>query len=245
MKKLLLLALLISLFGACEKSNSIEEEYSYSELLNSINPLDSIGLMHNELVDSILSTYTSGSIYDHMDSYFDSDLRFDSAMSSEEYWDELYQSCFVESTNEFVYEIYVRDLDLDVDVEMYVLQLMEIGEAYDGSNLNDIISNIKHHESIVISASVGTNIDAYLVASSVMRHSLAYWDDFVGENSYKFNWSKLFVALCDVVGGLEGYAVGSGGGVNPLSGAYLGIQHASIASIAGAAMLNAISSVGG
>lgn len=44
MKKLLLLALLISLFGACKKSNSIEEEYSYSELLNSINPLDSIGL---------------------------------------------------------------------------------------------------------------------------------------------------------------------------------------------------------
>lgn len=31
MKKLLLLALLICLFGACEESNSIEEEYSYSE----------------------------------------------------------------------------------------------------------------------------------------------------------------------------------------------------------------------
>lgn len=240
MKHWIPLAVVALAFSACSKEETTTTTPTTVEVANDLNPLDSVGVMHNQITDSIISTYTTGSIHDHIDNYFNSDSRFTDTTHSEDYWNHMYNSCHIESTNEFVYEQYIHKLGMDSNNEMLVLQVLELGENYDGSNLNTVVSSIKEHENNALANNNAQDIQNYLVTSSVMRHTLSYWDGYVGTNSHKFPWKKVGIGMCDAIGGAEGYTVGSGGGASPLTGVYMGIKNASTASCAGAKMLNVL-----
>lgn len=237
MRRILAFTMGATLLFSCTKETSSTP--SAFDVANVNNPLDSVGVLHNEITDHLVTTYDTGSIHTHIDQYFANDSRFEDSIPSETYWNNLYNNCYIESTNEFVYENYLNNLGMEVINEQLILEVLSLGETYDGTNVKDVINTIKNHENIALSTYASTDISNYLATSSVLRHSLYYWDDYVGTNVHKFSFKKIGTGICDAIGGAEGYYTGQSS-TNKYSGIYTSIKNAATASVAGSKALHVL-----
>lgn len=95
-------------------------------------------------------------------------------------------------------------------------------ENYDATNLCVIISNIKNLEAQALSNHNPANIKQFLMACSVARYSLSYWNPYLqqsgsqGTRLFKNFWKKLFIGVADLAGAIAGT---SGGFVGTIIGA--------------------------
>lgn len=86
--------------------------------------------------------------------------------------------------------------------------MLDIGLSYTGNNTSGFITQIKQHEASLLSQHTSQQMEVPLLTSSVLRYSLAYWDDRVsGTNGPQAKgkfWKKLFAAVAEAVGAVAG-----------------------------------------
>lgn len=97
--------------------------------------------------------------------------------------------------------------------------------TYDGTNLCDVIADIKSFENNLLTLHNSEDIEIVLIASSVGRYSLAYWhsrlDDGNGQKTTSF-WKKFFIGACDAIGAAGGALAGSATVVGGIAGGVAG-----------------------
>lgn len=95
-----------------------------------------------------------------------------------------------------------------------IIGVFEELAAYDGSNSCAVLEKLKESEvEILDNVSHAEDVEVFLMASSIARHSLIFWDnlDVEIEELAKFknwNWRLIAVISCDVAGGIAGCLAG-------------------------------------
>lgn len=171
------------------------------------NIVDSIGKMHNLLVNSIESLCDSTSSQSYIMDVMESEIT-DSFGSSYVQYIQDFQSTQVvlNYIDHDSISYYLSTLNITNFEKQQILNLFELIEDYNGSNSCEIIEDIKAFEQGLIEAYNFNVIKKILNSSSVARHSLYYWDaDYNNERiQLRWPWKKWIIAGADVLGALAG-----------------------------------------
>lgn len=174
---------------------------------NNNNPYDQAGLKHNLLMATI-------------------EQRGSHDMSTSQVF---------EIVDGVIEENYVNSLNINNEAKQNLLTLADILLSYDVENLLTVITQIVDFENILINEfDRERNIyEPVLIASSIGRYSLCYWHERLLSNKIQDNrapfWKKFFVALADVIGGVNGAIVGGATVVGGIVGGVTGAISSSVA----------------
>lgn len=236
---------LISTFTSCKKENNNStlpnsnpsstsnflRENNWQNLCdveNSNNIFDSAGFHHNRIVsiceDAAHSDMSENEVYQLTDSILNLEYsgQLISGFSSENYASPILDSF----TSESSIRNYINSLSTTTLQKDELNKLLDLMLAYDGTNLCDVIDNIKSFEDNLLSQHSSSDLQAVLIASSVGRYSLAYWhnrlvDDGTGQKTTAF-WKKFFIGVCDGIGAAGGALAGSATVVGGIAGGVVG-----------------------
>lgn len=252
-KKLFALSIATSaaLISSCTKQN--QEEIPGIELNTtctatlSQNSFDQIGVRHNEILDSVQVSYNDlydVDFYEIADSVINAELGVTTA-NCDSTITAIMERCLIEPTNEIVVETFIAEQQgLNSDEIRLIIGLFDIVEQYDGNNLCQILYDVKVFENEAIQVTNG-NIDGFLISSSIMRHSLEYWDPYIAQGSWKFNkWRAGFIIACDGLGAAAGWSIANSNPVSAIVSYNAALLSASASSVAGAKIWGLFSSNG-
>jgi hypothetical protein len=171
------------------------------------NVFDSIGQIHNLLVNSIVSLCDSTSSESFILSVMENEVTDSFGSGYVQYIQDF------ESTQQVLNYIdhdsisyYLNTLNITNFEKQQILNLFELIEEYDGTNICEIIEDIKSFEQGLIASYNSNFLRKILYASSVARHSLYYWDaDYNNERiQLRWPWKKWIITGADIFGALAG-----------------------------------------
>lgn len=244
MKKLFL-GLLVGActFVSCKKDSSAppapaatSKVSDWSELCdvpNPGNPFDRAGSEHNRLVAVCEASGSATMSLDEVFALTDRTLReegMEIGSGSAAFATPILTAMEGETEGEM--RGYINSLPTTEAQKAQLNSLVTIMLRYDGTNLCEIIDNIKSFENMLLSTYGASEMQAVLIASSIGRYSLAYWHERVSAGgatlkTTKGFWKKLFVGVCDAIGGAGGAVAGSATVVGGIAGGVVGAIGAS------------------
>jgi hypothetical protein len=221
-------------FIGCEKeefslnsneNNAIDIHVSSNNATNicvpgySSNAFDSIGILHNYWVGYIESLcYPDDSIQRVI-------YVTDSVLLGE--FGQSFSSCLwdLDDIEDFKDEFetdsltsYFNGLNISSLEKSHILDFRDILITYDGTNVCDIIDDIKDYEDDIMSSYSSSQIVYSLIGATIARHSIYYWDQSANSINSGYNlevranwkWLKYtLMGLADVAGGIGGGLAGS------------------------------------
>jgi len=236
------------LFMACEKlddktkdssksvfssgTNYYWEEVEGYVIANVNNPVDSFGYIHNMLLGEIEKACSYGDSLDYIYSICDSVWE---AHYGETDFDFSVADQYLEIIQEEKGEYWLDTLPANDFTKDCIIELIDIVYEYDVTNFGYIITKIKSFEDSLIDMYDLETIKNILLGSSIARYSLAYWHDRLCEDEGKslqskapsdWDWMKITVAACDVIGGVGLAITTSATGVGWLAVSFAGIRGA-------------------
>lgn len=201
---------------------------------NSNNSLDSVGQIHNELVNLAESVAGPNAGEERVMEVVDSLLidRLGSGVSSL-LQDIEFAEDIIDSIDIDMLETYTNDLELSSFNKEIIYNIFTIMFDYDGTNVCEIIDEIKSLEDSLINLYSQQTLRYFLITASVGRYSLHYWDDrFEGEDELtevmvRGFWKKFFIGTVDAAGAIAGGIMGGPTAAGNVAGAIVGAVAAS------------------
>lgn len=201
------------------------------EVSNTTNPYDEAGSTHNELMAKIESEGNPEMTLDEVFELSDNVLK-------DTYGDELvpgysskeFATPIINFDSEETYRNYINSLKINEEQKNLAFRLYDIMFTYTGTNLCEVIEQIKEFENEVLQNYKPEDIENVLISSSVGRYALAYWDGRVSENgtlALKGFWKKFFTAVADAIGAVGGAIVGAPTVAGGIAGGVVGAIGAS------------------
>ncbi len=201
------------------------------EVSNTTNPYDEAGSTHNELMARIESEGNPEMTLDEVFELSDNVLK-------DTYGDELvpgysskeFATPIINFDSEETYRNYINSLKINEEQKTLAFRLYDIMFTYTGTNLCEVIEQIKEFENEVLQNYKPEDIENVLISSSVGRYALAYWDGRVSENeilALRGFWKKLFTGIADAIGAVGGAIAGAATVVGGIAGGVVGAIGAS------------------
>lgn len=172
---------------------------SYNNVWNTINPLDSVGFKHNEMIEHIANDRANISTVN--DTLMMNDAITSIQTFSSTYYNESFNLPNFNTEQENFYdglENYENDLtgyftdnysaDIASIMEDVVTYVTEFGDLPNSSHVDTIITNLKSLESVVHSSTFSTNDkNACFAALSVAKFSTVLWQYQFSDPNSQFN----------------------------------------------------------
>jgi hypothetical protein len=206
----------ITLFFGCynieenvysENDNEVVKRTDNCTPENSVNVFDSIGQLHNLFVYDVESNCTQTSTQNDVMDVMEDIVSESFGISYIQYIQNFSttQSILNQIDHDSI-SYYLNTLNLSVFEKNEILTLFTIIDDYDGTNLCDLINDIKSFESDLINAYNTNSIKKILYATSVARHSLYYWDADLNDQVIQLRWplKKWIIAGADILGAVAG-----------------------------------------
>ncbi len=252
MKRGLKTIALLAIFAGAFMSSCTEDEYSVENSLelgcnykttvspnNNVNPNDSVGVLHNIHLDSIISIL--GENYSDPDAIHQDTLH----QVVENYFLNIYDKDIVEAVfddesntldDETSLELVLKELDFSEDAKEIVFSLFKTVEEMENIGYEPYYDTICNVERNIISnrSFAATETQILLSFTSVLRHSLYYWYEPISLAKSTPDWASIAVADARgaIKGAKAGLRVGSAVG-HPAVGTAVG-------AVAGAALKSAV-----
>ncbi len=211
-------------------SNNFNDwQMQYSSIApNNNNPYDQAGLSHNLLMAVIEQRnsrdMTTSQVYDVVDDVIQENY----STVVQNFSSQTFATPILSFQSRLEMENYVNSLNVNTDAKQKLLTLADILLSYEVTNLSTVIGKIIDFENILINAINTSERNIYeqvLIASSIGRYSLCYWQNHLsiinGNHRAPF-WKKFFVALADAIGGAGGAVAGSATVVGGIAGGVAG-----------------------
>lgn len=209
-----------------ENENLKSVKNTLCDIFNRNNPYDDAGQKHNDLMAAIEKNGNSDMSLDEVfaltdnviKEYYGKDLV--TSFSSKNFASPIINFSSYEEMQSYVKSLEISDIEKSLNLQLYDVML-----NYDGTNLCEIISNIKSIEDNAIKENKPEDIFSTLTSASVGRYSLAYWNDRMdveGNVFAKGFWKKLFIGLADAIGAAAGAVAGSATVIAAVAGAIVG-----------------------
>ena len=144
---------------------------------------------------------------------------------------ELYEAFPDQIAQVLLIDIGYTEEELASTAEQKVLlkKLLQIMYAYEREPLCEVVNAIRDFENSLLQRYAPKRIQAVLVAASVGRYSLAYWDARLqNAPSSAWNWRKIFTAVADGIGAAGGAVAGSATVIGGIAGGLAGGISASV-----------------
>ncbi|MFD2697783.1 hypothetical protein ACFSQ0_07240 [Mesonia sediminis] len=200
--------------------NSINSEWE--EASNPENPLDYIGYEHNMFLQNFdENNYNMESldeVYSIIEDHFNEEGQVDNLASRE------FLEPIINNVINYDFESYINQINVSSFQRSKLLELIQIIDDYDGNNIELITNQIKDFENQLESYSLEEK-SVILIASSVSRYSMLYWDTkYPVTNGLFKGWKlrKWLTIAADAIGGAAGAAAGSSTVIGAVAGAVKG-----------------------
>lgn len=212
-------------------SNNFNDwQMQYSSIApNNNNPYDQAGLTHNLLMATIEQQVSRDMTILQVYEIVDNVIEENYGTEIQNFSSQTFATPILSFQTRLEMENYVNSLNINNNAKQEFLTLADILLSYEVDNLSTVIALIIDFENTLINdIGQGRNIyEQVLIASSIGRYSLCYWHDRLLNTNTKGDrapfWKKFFVALADVIGGVNGAIVGGatvvGGIVGGVAGA--------------------------
>ncbi|MBR6438116.1 MAG: hypothetical protein IKS65_02900 [Bacteroidales bacterium] len=206
--------------------NNWQTQYS-NIVSNGNNPYDQAGVAHNLLMATIEQRgsrdMTTSQVFDIVDNVIVENY----GSEIQNFSSQTFATPILSFQTRLDMENFVNSLNIHENAKQEFLSLADILLSYEVDNLLTVIIRIVDFENNLINDAQGRNIYAQvLIASSIGRYSLCYWHERLLNDNTKGNraqfWKKLFVALADVIGGVNGAIAGSATVVGGIAGGVAG-----------------------
>ncbi len=238
---------LILVFSACQKENNMplpatDPEPETSSLAsgwqndtncrvdNANNPYDQVGALHNDYIADLEARYNAQTPLADLYGAIDHDMQRDygsqlpPGFSAADYGNTVIQAMRVDAVG-----AYIDALETTAEQKVLLKKLLQIMYTYESTPLCEVIDAIRNFENSLLQRYAPKRIQAVLVAASVGRYSLAYWDDRLQNGpSSAWNWRKIFTAVADGIGAAGGAVAGSATVVGGIAGGLMGGISASV-----------------
>ena len=210
------------------KFNNWQEFYS-NIVSNSNNPFDQAGRKHNELLATIELNgnrdMTTTQVYNVVDNVIQNE--YGSVIQN--FSSQVFATPILRFRTGMDLDDYLNSININDKVKQKFLMLADILMDYEDVNISMLLTRVVNFENNLINEIIeGDNIyNQVLIASSIGRYSLCYWDDRLLSNNVKQDnralfWKKFCIALADALGGLSGAVAGSSTVIGGIAGGVAG-----------------------
>ncbi|MDR6301296.1 hypothetical protein [Mesonia maritima] len=196
---------------------------------NPSNPLDYVGAEHNQALESfrnnIYVTESLDDVYKVVEIHFNEKYPESGNFASVDFLEPVINEAMNDYENGF--EDYIEQLEISSLQKSKLVEIFSIIDNYDGYNAESLINEIKNVENEMLRIPLEEK-SVVLIAGSVSRFSMLYWDaQYPVTQGWKLR--KWLTVTADVIGGVAGAVAGSSTVIGGIAGGIKGAGAASAA----------------